>query len=58
MKGILAVCGLGFMGLTAFAAHAEMSVETARASVAPFYRALNAEIRQGQPGSGPAGDRA
>ena len=33
MKRILAVCGLGVMALTASAAHAEMSVETARANL-------------------------
>lgn len=49
MKRILAVCGLGVMALTAFAAHAEMSVETARASVAPFYKALNAEFAKDSP---------
>jgi SnoaL-like polyketide cyclase len=49
MKRILAVCTLGVMGLTASAAHAEMSVETARASVAPFYKALNAEFARDSP---------
>jgi len=49
MKRILAVCRLGVMSLTAFAAHAEMSVEAARASVAPFYKALNAEFAKDSP---------
>ena len=49
MKRILAVCRLGVMSLTAFAAHAEMSVEAARASVAPFYKALNAEFAKESP---------
>jgi hypothetical protein len=44
MKRILVVCALGVMGLAASAAHAEMSLEAARASVAPFYKALNAEF--------------
>jgi predicted ester cyclase len=55
MKGVFAVCALGAisalqaMGLMASPAHAEMSVETARASVAPFYKALNAEFAKEGP---------
>jgi predicted ester cyclase len=49
MKRILVVCGLGVMGLAASTAHAQMSVEAARASVAPFYKALNAEFTKDSP---------
>jgi predicted ester cyclase len=42
IRGI-AVCALATIGLMA-SARAEMSVEAARASVAPFYKALNAEF--------------
>jgi predicted ester cyclase len=49
MKWILTVCTLGVVGLAASAAHAEMSQEAARASVAPFYKALNAEFAKDSP---------
>jgi hypothetical protein len=49
MKWILTVCTLGVVGLAASAAHAGMSLEAARASVAPFYRALNAEFAKDSP---------
>jgi hypothetical protein len=41
---VFAVCTLAVVGLMAARAHAEMSVEAARANVAPFYQALNAEF--------------
>jgi predicted ester cyclase len=37
------------MGLLASSARAELSAETARASVAPFYKALNAEFANDSP---------
>jgi predicted ester cyclase len=55
MKAVFAICALGaisalgVMGLMAAPARAEMSVETARASVAPFYEALNAEFTKESP---------
>jgi predicted ester cyclase len=49
MNRIFAICALGIMGLMASPSHAEMSVETARASVAPFYKALNAEFAKDSP---------
>jgi predicted ester cyclase len=42
MKHIIAAGALVAAGLVLPAAHAEISVEAARASVAPFYKALNA----------------
>jgi SnoaL-like polyketide cyclase len=45
MKRISIACAaLAAMGLLASSARAEISAETARASVAPFYQALNAEF--------------
>ena len=45
MKRIFVVCAaVAAMGLLASSARAELSAETARASVAPFYKALNAEF--------------
>jgi predicted ester cyclase len=49
MKSVLAVCLAGVAGLTAASAQAEVSAEAARASVAPFYRALNAEFAKDSP---------
>jgi SnoaL-like polyketide cyclase len=49
MKRILTVCTLAVMGLAGSPAHAEMSLEVARASVAPFYKALNAEFAKDSP---------
>jgi hypothetical protein len=49
MKRILTTCTLVIAGLAGSAAHAEMSLETARASVAPFYKALNAEFAKDSP---------
>jgi predicted ester cyclase len=55
MKAVFAICALGAisafgaMGLIAAPAQAEISVETARASVAPFYKALNAEFAKESP---------
>jgi len=43
MIRVFAACTLAAIGLTA-PARADMSVEAARASVAPFYKALNAEF--------------
>jgi predicted ester cyclase len=45
MKPIFAVCAaVAALGLTASSARAEISAEAARDSVAPFYKALNAEF--------------
>jgi predicted ester cyclase len=45
MKRVLAVCaGLAAFGLSMSPTRAEMSSEMARATVAPFYKALNAEF--------------
>lgn len=46
MRGIFAAAtgALLAAGLTAPAAHAELAADTARAAVAPFYKALNAEF--------------
>jgi hypothetical protein len=45
MKPIFAVCAaVAALGLMASSARAEISAEAARASVAPFYKALNAEF--------------
>ena len=50
MKRILAAGALATAaGLFLPAAHAEMSVEAARASVAPFYKALNAAFAKDSP---------
>ena len=43
-----AICALATLGLMA-SARAEMSVEAARVSVAPFYKALNAEFAKDSP---------
>jgi predicted ester cyclase len=48
MIRVFAVCALAAIGLMA-PARAEMSVEAARASVAPFYQALNAEFANDSP---------
>ena len=40
---------MGAIGLVAVPALAEMNTEAARASVAPFYRALNAEFAKDSP---------
>jgi predicted ester cyclase len=44
----IAACALATIGLMG-SARAEMSVEAARASVAPFYKALNAEFAKDSP---------
>ena len=44
MKRVLACCALLAAALGASHARAEMTAEAARASVAPFYKALNAEF--------------
>jgi predicted ester cyclase len=44
MKRIFAAGVLMAAGLTALSAHAETSADAARAAVAPFYQALNAEF--------------
>jgi len=45
MRGIFAAAtALLAAGITAPAAHAELSADTARAAVAPFYKALNAKF--------------
>src|SRR5262245_36314644 len=44
MKRTLACCALLAAALTTSHARAEMTAEAARASVAPFYKALNAEF--------------
>src|SRR5450432_3731591 len=49
MKSVLAICALGIIGLGISPLHAEMSVEAARAAVAPFYKALNAEFAKDSP---------
>jgi predicted ester cyclase len=55
MRAVFAACALGaistlgVMSLMAAPARAEMSAETARASVAPFYKALNAEFAKESP---------
>jgi predicted ester cyclase len=49
VRALGAISALGVMGLMAAPARAEMSVETARASVAPFYKALNAEFAKESP---------
>ena len=50
MKRILVACAaVAAMGLLASSARAELSAEAARASVAPFYKALNAEFANDSP---------
>ena len=50
MKPTSALCAAAIaMGLLASSASAETSTEAARASVAPFYKALNAEFAQDSP---------
>ena len=50
MKRIFVACAaVAAMGLLASSARAELSAETARASVAPFYKALNAEYANDSP---------
>jgi hypothetical protein len=49
MKAVFAICALAAMGLMAAPARADMSAETARTSVAPFYKALNAEFAKESP---------
>ena len=44
MNQIFARCTVAAIGLAAVPAQADMSIEVARTSVAPFYRALNAEF--------------
>jgi SnoaL-like polyketide cyclase len=50
MKRIFVACAaVAAMGLLASSARAELSAEAARASVAPFYKALNAEFANDSP---------
>ena len=50
MKRIFVACAaVAAMGLPASSAWAELSAEAARASVAPFYKALNAEFANDSP---------
>ena len=50
MKRIFIACAaVAAMGLPASSAWAELSAEAARASVAPFYKALNAEFANDSP---------
>jgi hypothetical protein len=49
MKAVFAICALAAMGLMAAPARADMSAETARTSVAPVYKALNAEFAKESP---------
>ena len=50
MKRIFVACAaVAAMGLLASSAQAELSAETARASIAPFYKALNAEFANDSP---------
>lgn len=49
VRALGAICALVAIGGMAAPARAEMSVETARASVAPFYKALNAEFAKDSP---------
>jgi hypothetical protein len=59
MKRIFVACAaVAAMGLLASTAWAELSAEAARASVAPFYKALNAEFANDSPVTHQAGDRA
>jgi hypothetical protein len=50
MKRTSAICAaIAVMGLLAKSAQAEISAEAARASVAPFYKALNAQFANDSP---------
>lgn len=50
MKSVAAACVLSaVLGWMASPVRAEMSIEAARASVAPFYKALNAEFAKDSP---------
>jgi predicted ester cyclase len=50
MKSVAAACVLSaVLGSMASPVRAEMSIEAARASVAPFYKALNAEFAKDSP---------
>ena len=49
MKGIFAAGALIAAGLTVLCARAETSADAARAAVAPFYQALNAEFAKDSP---------
>ena len=50
MKRVVAVCAISaVLGLMVLPARADMSIEAARASVAPFYKALNAEFAKDSP---------
>jgi hypothetical protein len=50
MKRISAACvAVAAIGLLASPAQAEISAEAARASVAPFYKALNSEFAKDSP---------
>jgi hypothetical protein len=50
MKRVLAVCaGLAVFGLSMSPTRAEMSSEMARATVAPFHKALNAKFVRHSP---------
>ena len=50
MKSVAAACVLpAVLGWTASPVRAEMSIEAAQASVAPFYKALNAEFARDSP---------
>src|SRR6266851_4091461 len=58
MKRIFAICAaVAAIGLMASSARAEISTEAARDSVAPFYKALNAEFAK-DPRTHQAIDRA
>ena len=50
MKRVVAICAVSaVLGLTVLPAGAEMSIEAARASIGPFYNALNAEFAKESP---------
>jgi hypothetical protein len=49
MNRVFALCAFGIIALTGAPAHAEMSADAARAGVAPFYKALNAEFAKDSP---------
>jgi predicted ester cyclase len=44
MKSVFALCAVAGIGLVTLPVQAEVSAEAARAGVAPFYKALNAEF--------------
>lgn len=44
MRTVLTLCALAGIGLVTLPARAEISADAARAGVAPFYKALNAEF--------------